>query len=93
MLACECPVALLLPGTIGWLVGPDILDIRNQVILCTGVRMYIVFNYMYINYVFVVGLALDEEAVDYDLDSEDDEWLSVQSQERVGSRCMMMMIT
>ena len=33
----------------------------------------------------VVGLALDEEAVDYDLDSEDDEWLSVQSQERVGS--------
>ena len=27
----------------------------------------------------IVGLALDEEAVDYDLDSEDDEWLSVQS--------------
>ena len=33
----------------------------------------------------VVGLALDEEAVDYDLDSEDEEWLSVQSQERVCS--------
>ena len=86
---CECLVALLLPATLGWLVGPDILDIWYQVILCTGVRMYIVFKYIFmymnISFVCVVGLALDEEAVDYDLDSEDDEWLSVQSQERVGS--------
>ena len=30
------------------------------------------------------GLGLEEEVPDYDLDSEDDEWLSAQTNERVG---------
>ena len=34
-------------------------------------------------YHMVVGLEDNEEVPDYDLDSEDDEWLSVQSKERV----------
>ena len=29
------------------------------------------------------GLGLEEEVPDYDLDSEDDEWLSAQTKERV----------
>ena len=31
------------------------------------------------------GLGLEEEVPDYDLDSEDDEWLSAQTNERVSS--------
>ena len=36
-----------------------------------------------LHYVCTVGLEDNEEVPDYDLDSEDDEWLSVQSKERV----------
>ncbi len=32
---------------------------------------------------FIIGLGPDEELPEYDLDSEDEEWLSVQSRERV----------
>ena len=30
-----------------------------------------------------LGLSLDEEVPDYDLDSEDEEWLSLQTNEKV----------
>ena len=34
------------------------------------------------------GLGLEEEVPDYDLDSEDDEWLSAQTNERVSCWCI-----
>ena len=34
------------------------------------------------------GLGLEEEVPDYDLDSEDDEWLSAQTNERVSCWCV-----
>jgi enhancer of polycomb-like protein len=36
-------------------------------------------------YIRVPGLGLKEDIPDYDLDSEDEEWLSAQSKERVNS--------
>ena len=43
------------------------------------VRVYIIIMCMH------SGLGLEEEVPDYDLDSEDDEWLSAQTNERVSS--------
>ena len=34
------------------------------------------------------GLGLEEEVPDYDLDSEDDEWLNAQTNERVSADCV-----
>ena len=31
----------------------------------------------------IVGLSLDEDVPDYDVDSEDEEWLSLQTNEKV----------
>lgn len=36
----------------------------------------------------LVGLSLDEEVPDYDLDSEDEEWLSLQTNEKVRGDCV-----
>lgn len=35
----------------------------------------------------IAGLSLDEEVPDYDLDSEDEEWLSLQTNEKVSEKC------
>ena len=46
-------------------------------ITCTYMYMYCMCTHS--------GLGLEEEVPDYDLDSEDDEWLSAQTNERVSS--------
>ena len=44
---------------------------------------FLVFLIFCLCFVTIIGLGPDEELPDYDLDSEDEEWLSVQSRERV----------
>ena len=54
-----------------------------NIALMHGVRRSLEVSTYVLLCCFCVGLSLDEDVPDYDLDSEDEEWLSLQTNEKV----------
>ena len=62
---------------------PMAIPCMCSVTVCSKVSSILPLIYFFFLLLLLQGLGLEEDVPDYDLDSEDEEWISVQSQERV----------